>query len=62
MSRSVTCLYRHPSDPSMREHRDSHMAQNLWREITATIGTHETFVWFTSVTVLPDEDLRVKSI
>ena len=47
---------------TVREHKDFQIAQNSWREIAATVGKDETFVWFTSVTVLPDEDLRVKTL
>ena len=39
------------NDLSMREHRDSQMAQNSWREIAATIRKDEMFVWFTSITL-----------
>ena len=44
-------LYRHLYDPSMQEYRDFQMAQNSWTEIA----------WFTNVTILLDEDLKVKT-
>ena len=47
-------------DPLMQEHRDFQIAQNSWREIAATIV--QTFVWFTNITVLPDGDLRAKTL
>ena len=57
-----TGIHRDLYDPSMQEHRESQMAQNSWREITATHGKDQMSVWFTNVTVVPDEDLRVKSL
>ena len=45
----------HLYDPSMQEHRDSQMPQNSWWKITA-------FLWFNSVTVLPDGDLRFTTL
>ena len=39
---------------------DSQMAQSSWREMTST--NVQMFAWFTNVTVLPDEDLRVKTL
>ena len=45
----------------MHEHKDSQMAQNSWREIAATVGKDETFVWFTNFTVLPDEAFNLCS-
>lgn len=36
------CLYKHLYDPSMRNHRDSQMANNSWKEIANAVGKEES--------------------
>ena len=46
----------------VEKHWGSQRAQNSCREVSATTGKDDTFVWFTNVTLLPDDDLRVKCL